>query len=159
MFSFIHLQPIKWIRPMLAFALLVVLMSVPILAQTFVTDAEADAVTVPEGGTVTFQVKLSAQPSSKVDVTVSWTDGDDDITVLSGSSLTFASKKWNKYQTVTLAAAEDVDTAHDQATIRISDDASVLSDKDVTATEQDNDEITFLPVVKKSISLIKEQKI
>jgi len=142
MFSFVHFQPIRWIWRALPISFLVVLMSVPIFAQTFVTDI--DEVTVPEGGTATFQVKLSAEPSSDVSVTVSWVIGDAGITVLSGSSLTFASNKWNKYQTVTLQAAEDVDTANDQATIRISDDASVLPDKDITATEQDNDTLTFV---------------
>ncbi len=139
MFSFVHLQPIRWIRPTLAFAFLVVLMSVPILAQTFVTDK--DEVIVPEGGTATFQVKLSGEPSSDVSVTVTRESGDTDITVLSGSSLTFAPNKWNKYQTVTLAAAEDDDVIDGEATIRIS--APGIEDKEITAIEDDDDELSF----------------
>lgn len=39
---------------------------------------------MPERGTAEFQVKLSAQPSSTVTVTVSRVSGDEDITVKSG---------------------------------------------------------------------------
>ena len=101
----------------------------------FVT--EPDSVTVPEGGTATFQVKLSAQPSSTVFASVSRFSGDTDITVQSGSSLTFTTSNWSTYQTVTLSAAEDADTTNGTATIRIS--ASGLPNKDITAVESDND--------------------
>ena len=43
-----------------------------------------DSVKVPEGKTVTFKVKLSAQPSSDVLATLSRGSGDEDITVKSG---------------------------------------------------------------------------
>jgi len=43
-----------------------------------------DSVKVPEGKTVTFKVKLSAQPSSDVLATLSRGSGDDHITVKSG---------------------------------------------------------------------------
>ncbi|MFP4082231.1 MAG: cohesin domain-containing protein, partial [Candidatus Aminicenantes bacterium] len=52
-------------------------------------------------------------------------------------SLTFTPDNWDTYQTVTLAASEDSDADNGQATIRIS--ASGVSDKDITATEQDDD--------------------
>jgi hypothetical protein len=115
---------------------------VPIFAQTFLTDT--DEVTIPEGGTATFQVKLSAQPSSNVDVTVSWLSGDTDITVKSGSSLKFSTGNWNNFKTVTLEAAEDDDVDNGQATIIISDDASVLPSTEVAANEQDNDNLVFV---------------
>ncbi len=107
---------------------------------SFVTNT--DSVTVPEGGTATFQVKLSAQPSSAVFASVSRFSGDTDITVQSGSSLTFTTSNWNTYQTVTLGAAEDADTTNGTATIRIS--ASGIPNKDVTATESDNDALSFV---------------
>ena len=97
----------------------------------------ADAVTVPEGGTATFQVKLNTAPVSPTTVTVSRVSGDTDITVQSGGSLVFNAANWNIYQTVTLGAAEDADTVNGSAVIRCS--APGLADKDVTATEQDND--------------------
>ena len=96
-----------------------------------------DSVTVPEGGTGTFQVRLSAAPASNVTVSVSRAAGDTDITVQSGASLTFTPANYATYQTVTLAAAEDADTTNGQATIRCS--ASGLANRDVTATEADND--------------------
>ena len=96
-----------------------------------------DSVTVPEDGTATFQVKLNAQPLSTVNASVSRVSGDGDITVQPGSSLTFTPSNWDDYQTVTLAAAEDSDTTNGTATIRVS--ASGIPDKDVTATEVDND--------------------
>ena len=97
----------------------------------------ADSVSVPEGGTATFQVRLSAQPSSDVSVSVTRFSGDTDISVQSGSSLTFTTSNWSTNQTVTLSAAEDTDTANGSAVIRLS--ASGIPNKDVTATEADND--------------------
>ena len=98
--------------------------------------SDTDAVSVPEDSIATFQVKLLVEPASDVIVTVARVDGDSDISVTSGSSLTFTPSNWNTYQTVTLSAARDADTTNGTATIRCS--ASGLADKDVTATEQDN---------------------
>jgi urease beta subunit len=106
----------------------------------FVTST--DTVNVPEGATASFQVRLSAQPSADVSVTVARVAGDTDITVQSGASLTFTSANWNANQAVTLAAADDVDILNGTATIRLS--ATGVPDKDVTATEQDNDTLTFV---------------
>jgi uncharacterized repeat protein (TIGR02543 family) len=64
-------------------------------------------VSVPEGGSANFQVKLSAQPTGNTVVTVARASGDSDITVSGGASLTFSTANWGSYQTVTLAAAED----------------------------------------------------
>jgi hypothetical protein len=110
---------------------------------SFVTSV--NSVTIPEGSTATFQVRLSAQPSSSVTASVSRVSGDTDITVQAGSSLTFSTSNWNTYQTVTLAAAEDSDTSNGTATIRIS--ATSIANKDVTATEQDNDTLSFVTSV------------
>ncbi len=98
---------------------------------------DVDTINVPEGATYTFQVKLSAQPTTSKIVKVSRFSGDSDIAVSSGSSLTFTTSNWNTYQTVTLAAAEDADTANGSAIIRCS--AAGMTDKDVIATELDND--------------------
>ena len=105
----------------------------------FVTDV--DTVNVPEGSTATFQVKLSEQPTGDVNASVTRASGDTDITVQSGASLTFTTGDWNSYQTVTLAAADDVDTTNGTATIRVA--AAGIPDKDVTAPEQDNDTLNF----------------
>jgi hypothetical protein len=100
-------------------------------------DTDTDEVSIPEGGTAAFKVKLSAQPSSDVTVTISWVSGDSDIAVQSGSTLTFTAANWDAYQTVTLEASEDSDTVDGDATIRIS--ASGIPDKDIIASEIDND--------------------
>ena len=59
----------------------------PALALTILPSA--NAVTVPEGGTAIFQVKLNTAPVSPTTVTVSRVSGDTDITVQSGGSLVF----------------------------------------------------------------------
>ncbi len=110
--------------------------------QTPELSADVSEITVPEGGTATFQVKLTAAPSSNVSVSVSPVDGDPDITVQSGSSLEFTSSNWNQNQTVTLAAAEDDNTTEDTATIRVN--AAAMASVDVVAREQDNDSLTFV---------------
>ena len=109
-------------------------------AQAILTSA--DSVTVPEGGTATFQVKLSTAPVSPTTVTVSWVSGDTHVAVQSGGSRVFNASTWNTYQTVTLSAAEDADTVNYAAVIRCS--ASGLASKDVTATEQDNDGVVAI---------------
>ncbi len=98
----------------------------------------ASSANLPEGGTATFQVKLSAKPSSNATVSVSRSSGDSDISVSSGASLTFTTSNWSTYQTVTLAAAEDnSDNTNGTATITCS--ATGLANTTVTATETDDD--------------------
>ncbi len=92
---------------------------------------------VTEGSTNTFSVKLAIQPTSDVTVTVSRTAGDSDISVSGGASLTFTSTNWNIAQTVTLAAAEDLDLVNSDATITVQ--SSGLPNVVVSATELDND--------------------
>ena len=94
------------------------------------------SVSVPEGGTNTFQVKLSAQPWTNVTVTVARESGDGDITVTGGTNLVFTSANWSTWQTVTLAAAEDADTSNGTAVIWVS--GADFSAR-VTATEADHD--------------------
>jgi [NiFe] hydrogenase large subunit len=92
-------------------------------------------VKVTEGGTAKFNIKLSADPGDVVAVTVGRDSGDGDITVVSGLTYYFNSSTWNTYQPVTLAAAEDADTANGQATFALS--AAGTETVYVTASEQD----------------------
>jgi len=104
----------------------------------FVTDLSA--VTVPEGGTAQFRVKLNLQTSATVTVSVSRVSGDSDITVQSGGTLTFTTANWDTDQAVTLAAAQDADMSNGQATIRLHTiSGPSVPDKDVVATESDDD--------------------
>ncbi|MET7999799.1 glycoside hydrolase family 6 protein [Nonomuraea glycinis] len=98
------------------------------------------SVTVPEGAGATYTVRLAAQPSSNVTVTTSAGSGDTDLTVSSGASLTFTPANWNTPQTVTLAAAQDADTAAGTRVFTVA--ATGLTSRTVTATEADDDGTT-----------------
>ncbi len=97
--------------------------------------ATPSTVSVNEGGSTTFNLKLSAAPSGNVPVTLTRT-GDTDITV-SPSTVTLTPSNWNTGVTVTVAAAEDTDTAGGTATITAA--GTGVSSVVVTATEIDND--------------------
>jgi len=100
---------------------------------------------VPEGRTAAFTVRLSNPPPSPVSVSVAHAFGDEDVSVQSGASLTFDAGNWDQPQAVTLAAAEDDDDiTNGVATIRVSTDAEEISDFDVAATEEDNDRVELL---------------
>ena len=103
-----------------------------------------NVVSINEGSTVGFQVKLSEVPSGTTVVSVTKVGGGDgNISVDSGSSLTFTTSNWGTYQPVTLGASEDADWENGTATIRCS--ASGLADVDVSASENDNDDFNALP--------------
>ena len=99
--------------------------------------------TVAEGGSATYTVKLAAQPASDVVITVS--SGNTDVTV-SPATLTFSSSNWATAQTVTVRAAQDADAVNDAASITHAvvaassadefDDATIAG---VTVTVTDND--------------------
>lgn len=95
------------------------------------------AVNVPEGRTATVALRLSRQPSANVTVTTARTSGDADLTVSAGTSLVFTPSNWNTAQNVTLAAAEDADSAAGVATFTAS--AAGQASATITATEADND--------------------
>jgi hypothetical protein len=102
---------------------------------TILTDTSA--VTVSEGGTNTFSVKLMAAPAEPVVVSVDRVSGDTDITVINGALLSFDSGNWDIYQTVTLAAAEDADADDGAALVRCT--AVDFTSADVNVTEADNE--------------------
>jgi len=106
-----------------------------VIPLAFVTDV--DSVKVPEDDTNTFQVRLSAQPTSEVGVTVSKVSGDADITIKSGANLIFNDTDWATFKIVTLEAAQDGDAENGEAIFRIS--AANIVDKDITATEDDDE--------------------
>ncbi|GAA5077984.1 glycoside hydrolase family 48 protein [Thermocatellispora tengchongensis] len=95
------------------------------------------AVSVPEGSTAIYSVRLAAQPSGNVTVTSTAGTGDNDITVSSGASLTFTASNWNTAQNVTLAAAQDSDQANGTRPVTVA--ATGLTSVTVTATEIDDE--------------------
>ncbi len=101
-------------------------------------ELSTNALAVAEGSTASFDVRLDRAPAAAKTVTVSRISGDSDLTVSAGGSPVFDSGNWDQWQTVTLAAAEDGDTADGSAVIQA---ASPQSDNvTLTATEADNDE-------------------
>ncbi len=96
--------------------------------------ADRDSVPVPEGGSAVFQLKLGAQPCANVVVSVS-ASGDADISVLP-ATMTFTPSDWNVFQSVTVAAAPDLDTANGQAVILCT--AGGVPSRSVIAIEQDD---------------------
>ena len=110
------------------------------------------ALSIPEGGEVSYRVKLTAAPTEDVEVCIglSVRDNDDsDITFKGEASdvvslkLTFTPGNWSTAQTVTLVAAEDDADDVNGARDVTHDAREYYSGKvDITATEVDNDEIT-----------------
>src|SRR5262245_497984 len=93
---------------------------------------------VPEGGTASYNITLSAAPPGGSIVVISArTAGDTDITVSVGAQRTFTTANFATPQSVTLAAAQDADSADGQATITVS--APNLASVLVTANEDDDE--------------------
>lgn len=75
---------------------------------------------IVEGGQSVFTVRLAEAPSADVTVSVARASGDEDLSVVSGSQLTFTPANWNQLQRVILAAAEDADSTPDSAAFTVS---------------------------------------
>ena len=85
--------------------------------------------TVDEGGSATYTVKLDAQPASDVVITVTSDNTDvtadtDAATSGNQTTLTFTSSNWGTAQTVTVRAAQDADAVNDAASITHAVDAA-----------------------------------
>ena len=92
-------------------------------AGIIVQDTSGNAITalsIPEGGEASYQVKLASQPAQAVEVCIGLSvrdNNDTDITFKGEASgvvslyLNFTPENWNTAQTVTLVAAEDNDYA------------------------------------------------
>ena len=110
------------------------------------------SVTIAEEGSGTYEVKLSAQPVSDVEVEVS--SDNAEVTVKKGEgsagssqTLTFTSDNWNTAQEITVAAADDTDAADDSATLthtivdaNSSNEYDGADDATLDVTVTDNDE-------------------
>ena len=75
----------------------------------------ASTLSVPESGSATYTVKLDTQPVGG-DVTVTITGAGGGLTA-SPTTLTFTATNWSAAQTVTVSAADDLNTAHESATL------------------------------------------
>ncbi len=104
------------------------------------------ALTVTEGSSGTYTVKLDTQPSANVTITVAGMSGD--VTV-EGSPLTFTQANWNSAQTITVSASHDLDAVSDP-TVTLTHSASggdygsvSINSVTVTVTEDDTAGVTL----------------
>ncbi|MDG4765687.1 glycoside hydrolase family 48 protein [Solwaraspora sp. WMMD406] len=97
--------------------------------------ATPSSVSVEEGGSATFNLRLSSAPTGNVPVSLA-ISGDSSIT-RTPSSVTLTPSNWNTGATVTVSAAEDSDTVSGTATITAT--ASGLAPLAIVVTEMDND--------------------
>ncbi len=112
------------------------------------------ALTVTEGGSATYTVRLATLPTGTVTVTVAGASGDvtvDTDTSAPGdqNTLTFTTTTWGTTQTVTVRAGEDNDTANDSATLTHSATGggygSVTGSVAVTVTDNDTPGLVLDP--------------
>ncbi|MBF2755846.1 MAG: hypothetical protein ISN29_11410 [Gammaproteobacteria bacterium AqS3] len=110
-------------------------------------DDEADlmpstsSLTINEGGSKSFTVRLAAQPSANVTVTLV-RSGDTDVTV-NKTSLSFTTSNWSTAQSVTVRAAQDSDKTDDSATINLTATGGLRS-ASVAVTVYDDDDFELV---------------
>ena len=95
------------------------------------------SVLVPEGGTASFGVRLTAAPTGPVVVSASRLSGDADINVTSGGTLTFTPSDWSVAKTVMVGAGQDDDSVAGQAIVQVF--ATGMTAVNVAAREVDDD--------------------
>ena len=98
------------------------------------------ALTVSEGRSAEYTVRLASQPTDSVRVTVSVTDNPD-VTVMP-EALEFTTASWNVAQEVTVEAADDPDGDNETATVTHAASGGGydgLTGSPVTVTVRDND--------------------
>ena len=132
------------------------MMTEPVEGDTQITVALPPGVTVSpedltvgEGGSGMYTVKLNTQPSAAVTVTINDPTDNTDVTA-SPASLSFSTTDWATAQTVTVSAAEDDDPSQDTATVTHTvsggDYASITASAvTVTVTDNDTRGITVTP--------------
>ena len=111
-----------------------------------VTDDETASVlvdpktlTVGEGASKTYTLKLSSQPGGNV--TVSASSSATDVARVSPASVTFSTTNWNEAQTVTVSGVQDDDANNESATIshKVSGYGSVTTANDVAVSVTDDE--------------------
>ena len=108
--------------------------TIPVSQQAILVSAPT--LTVPEGGTVEFTVRLAEAPVSVVTVLTTRVSGDADLVIQSGSTNVFTSSNWSNPVPVVIAALNDPDQQSGSATFNCS--AAGLTTVLIVATEQDN---------------------
>jgi beta-glucanase (GH16 family) len=117
----------------------VVLSVIPEPACIIVTSTNAMSVT--EGSTGNFSVRLYANPLNTTTVNVANVSGDSDLSVSAGSQLLFTPANGTNWQQVTVSAAQDADWSNGSSVIRCSDAGGAAASVNVNASEIDNDNV------------------
>ena len=104
------------------------------------------SLTVIEGGTATYRVKLDTRPSAPVTISMTSTNGDVQVPSTPLSFTGGATGNWNTFQTVTVEIAQDTNTSDESGTIThtaSSDDSdySGITIASVSVRVNDNDEL------------------
>ena len=102
------------------------------------------AVTVTEGGTATFAVRLASLPGRDTIVAVS--SMDTGAATVNPLSLTFTPMTWDTAQPVTVTGVQDTDTSDEQVTITLSGDGVVTGTVTVDVTDNDTAQVTGVTV-------------
>ena len=108
------------------------------------------ALSVPEGGSNTYTVVLTSEPTANVTVTPARAAGGSTDVTFATSTLTFTPGNWETAQTVTVEAADDTDAAVDMATLTHAvsggDYGTVTAGAvEVTVTEAQASGVTVMP--------------
>jgi subtilisin family serine protease len=98
-----------------------------------------ESIIVSEGATATFTVALWKEPNETVEAEITYVSGDADITIVSGTHLTFDPSNYFQPQPVTLRAAEDEDFLIGTTLFRI--EAEAIHPVGVTAIEGENEPV------------------
>ena len=105
----------------------------------------ASSVTVGEGGSRTFTVRLATQPSGGVTVAVS--SDDTGAATASPASLSFTTSNWNTVQTVTVRGVDDTDTAAESVLVMLSASGGGYAGKTASVSVSVTDDDTTTPGV------------
>ena len=108
---------------------------------------DPDSLTVAEGGSGTFFVRLATRPSSSVSVSVS--SGDTGAVSVPSQALTFTTGNWSTARSVTVGGVDDADALDESVTVTVTasggDYGGVTAEVDVSVTDGDTAELVVDP--------------
>ncbi len=105
-------------------------------------ETSVSELSVREGSTNSFTVRLTRPPTDEITVSITRASGDDDLKVESGAALVFAATNWNDWQTVVLSASKDSDTRNGSAVFDVATPG--VTTIHISATESDTTDGTAL---------------
>jgi MYXO-CTERM domain-containing protein len=94
-----------------------------------------------EGRQSLVMVRLMVKPSQPVEVTVARSEGDEDVRVAAGATLTFTEANWDVPQPVTVAVGRDLDGTDDTAKLSVS--APNLPSETIVVRARDENTLTL----------------